>query len=641
MRAGWALLMLTLVACQSLPAAQVSTLVDGGKLKFSPSVRLLNQDHEPRTGWQPHDLAIADDGRVWVADTQHHRILQISATGIIDVLAGSGQSGFKNGKGPEAQFDTPHGIYWTGSELLVADTGNQAIRRISAAGETSTLKLQGKRERPVSVLQDTQGRVIVADAGRPALLSYDADGTEHLLLQLSANRLLQKVQQSPDGRIFYADNYGLWELNGSIWRLDGHYPVFLEAGTDSFSRLGGWLFLSANKLLLSDTYGHRLLEYQDGKYASLLAHETDHEAMEPTGLKLRYPGALASNRQGTVVVADLRNERVQRLQQQQGQWQVSTLAENGTQGFGVRSDGEDLGMPHNLLYVAASQEVWVSDYFNHRLLRINPQGEATPWLEKREGRPALVLPTGLARTPDGTLYIASSGNHSIYRYRNQQLTLFAGSGKASLQDGQGEAASFNLPWGLCLDSTQNLYVADHGNHALRKITPTGQVSTLAGTGQAGFRNGPGASAQFHHPVDVYCQPNGKLWLSDSWNHQIREISPEGYVRSFTGQTKAGLREGSLPKAQFYLPSGLAMAPDGSLLVADTYNHRLRQITPSGEVKTLSGLGRLLNWNSGTTDGKGEQARFYQPRGLSVNPQTHELYVADTGNHRIRVVRLAP
>lgn len=634
-------LILTAAACRPSPTAQnVDTLVNGRALKFTDSLKLA-QHGEPRTAWQADDLALADDGRVWVLDSKHHRLLEVSSTGVVSLLAGEDQSGLKDGSAEVARFNKPRSLFWNGQSLLIADSGNGVIRRLHFSPQlrVETLKLgfesegsslsQGL-ERPVGAIEDAQGNLYVSDAGRHQLLRFDASGRQSAQIDWPLDRLLGKLWLGPQQQIYFADNLGLWQWQAEL----SSRPVraVVSAGP-SLSRLSGLGFFEG-QLYYTDLYRHQIWKLNHNQAELAIARET----LQAEEKQLNLPASLAFNHQEGVL-ADLQQSLIRRLSFKQGHWQVSTLARSGTQGFGQRQEGEDLSLPHGILYQAETQEVLVSDYYNQRLLRINAAGEATPFLNREQmtSGPGLDLPAGLAQQAGGPLYISSSGSHRIFSYQAGQFKLLAGTGQPGFEDGQGSAASFNLPWGLTLDPAGNLYVADHGNHAIRKITPGGQVTTLAGTGWPGYANGPAHQAQFHHPVDLVRRADGGLIISDSWNNQLRLLTPTGQVRAFSGQTTAGKQEGSLLKAQFYLPSGLSLAPDGTLYVADSWNHRIRQVSPAGQVTTLAGSGRLLNFNGGIREGSGADALFQQPRALSLDPISGRIFVADTGNHRIRVI----
>jgi sugar lactone lactonase YvrE len=211
------------------------------------------------------------------------------------------------------------------------------------------------------------------------------------------------------------------------------------------------------------------------------------------------------------------------------------------------------------------------------------------------------------------------------------VSTLAGSGTLGFANGSGTAATFNYPIGVAVDSGGNVYVADKNNHRIRKITPAGVVSTFAGSGTEGFLNGTGTAAQFNHPIGVAVDSEGNVYVADTYNHRIRKITPQGVVSTFAGNGTEGFADGTGTAAQFYNPAGVAVDGAGNVYVADTYNHRIRKITPQGEVSTLAGSG-----TEGFADGTGTAAQFRGPIGVAVDGEGN-VYVADESNHRIRKI----
>lgn len=615
---------ITLIACQALPV-KVTTLVNGSKLEFTPEV-IQKQDAltEPgvvaRTGWQPWDLTTGPDGQLWVADTLHHRLLTISPTGIVSLSVGENEAGRRDGTPDQARFREPHAITWLGDDLLIADTGNRLIRRLHK-GQISTESVSQVLERPVALATDSQGRYYIADAGSGKILRVFPSGVAETVIQLEAYRLLNDLVIDSSGTLYYSDTDGIWRLSG------GQRTRLLAAG-EGASRIGG-LTLFQNQLYFTDVYKHQLmrLDNQNAVPVPLTIPSGEPE--------LRYPGALATSPEG-LLLAELGNDRVRRLnlQTHPAKPTASTLARSGTQGFGVRRDGQDLSTPHDLLYDHLRKQIVVCDYFSNRLLTINARGQATPWFDKGQ----LQLPAGLAQDAKGRIYVSDAHRIVVIETDGKQRVLAGDT--AGYRDGPLAQARFWLPWGMAALPDGTLYIADHGNHAIRKISPEGIVSTLAGNGDPGFANGSGSTARFHHPSDVMVLNNGQLLVADSWNHQLRQISPEGAVTTFSGGNGLGLRDGHRYKAQFYLPSGLSQNAAGEIFVADTWNHRIRRITPAGSVQTLAGTGRWLNWDGGAFDGDGIFARFNQPKAVIVAPDGR-LLVADTGNNRVREIIFSP
>ncbi len=243
--------------------------------------------------------------------------------------------------------------------------------------------------------------------------------------------------------------------------------------------------------------------------------------------------------------------------------------------------------------------------------------------------PALQRPLGVAVDPSsGIVYVADSKNHQIKAITDAgAVSILAGSGVPGLSDGAGRAAQFHEPTGIAFDaSLKVLYVADRQNHTIRQVTTDGVVTRIAGTGRRGMRNGAGATAELDQPAALAIAADGSLLVADSANHVIRRIAG-GNVTTWAGTGQAGTADGPAPAARFASPEGIAIREDGAVFVADTGNHRIRMIA-SGVVSTVAGS------VAGSLDGDAASARFREPHGLSFD-ESGALYVADTGNGTIR------
>lgn len=204
-------------------------------------------------------------------------------------------------------------------------------------------------------------------------------------------------------------------------------------------------------------------------------------------------------------------------------------------------------------------------------------------------------------------------------------------------DGTATAARFNQPSGVAVDGAGYIYVADNFGHTIRKVSPTGVVSTLAGqAGSAGSTDGAGPAARFAGPRHIALDREGNLYVADVGNTAIRKITPAGVVSTFAGQIRSpAIVDGVGPAARFASPTGIATDAAGNLYVTESTGHTIRKITPDGTVTTLAGVAG----SPGSTDGSGAEARFNGPRGIAVDG-AGTLYVADSGNHTIRQITSA-
>ena len=219
----------------------------------------------------------------------------------------------------------------------------------------------------------------------------------------------------------------------------------------------------------------------------------------------------------------------------------------------------------------------------------------------------------------------------IVKLTGPQTSTFAGTTQG-FRDGPGDVAQFKLPQGLAIDAEGNIIVADMDNLRIRKITPDGVVSTIAGIGKAGFKDGPADSARFKYPGGVAIDANGNIYVADNLNHRIRKISTDGQVTTFAGTGEAGTDDGPADQATFFKPLGITIDPsNGNMFVVSYHGNKVRKITPDGQVTTIAGNGQ-----PGFADGTGAEARFENPYGIVLGKDGN-LYVADRANARIRKV----
>jgi sugar lactone lactonase YvrE len=395
-----------------------------------------------------------------------------------------------------------------------------------------------------------------------------------------------------------------------------------------------------------------------------------------TSLPSFFPTEVAVDATGNIYVLDQNNHMI---------WKVSS---SGTvtpfAGSPESADAKDgTGTDAHLVVPTAiaidkNGNLFVGDPIYNKIRKITP-GAVVTTLVPAYG--FLVTPRGLAVDANGNLFVAgpaASGGNWIQKLTPAgELSLFAG-GPSGLADGPGTNAQFSVLAGLAMDGDGNMYVADAGNNAIRKIAPSGDVTTVAGSGPSGSANGQGAAARFYSPVSVAVGPSGNIYVADKWNDAIRAVTPGGAVTTLAGMPLESVSADGSNGAEtrfngFLNPSGVAPDGLGNLYVAD--GNAIRKVnTSSGAATTVasvymphammvsknrqvlyftlpqayavyvmslspSGLGSVSNFVGGmwgSDDGTGSAAKFAGPQGLAMDDSGY-IYVADSGNGTIRKI----
>ncbi|MCG2792970.1 MAG: T9SS type A sorting domain-containing protein [Weeksellaceae bacterium] len=279
------------------------------------------------------------------------------------------------------------------------------------------------------------------------------------------------------------------------------------------------------------------------------------------------------------------------------------------------------------------QALWfallVASSFSFAQVTVSTFAGSTPGYLDGTGTAAqFYYPFGVATDASGNVYVADYYNSKIRKITAAGVVTTLAGSTGGYADGIGTAAKFYYPYGIAVDAGGNVYVADYGNNRIRKITPTGVVTTLAGSAQ-GYADGIGTAAQFSYPTGVAVDTSGNVFVADTFNNKIRKISSAGVVTTVAGSTQ-GYIDGTGTLAQFYNPTGIEVDASGNLYVADYANHKIRKVTPAGVVTTLAGS------IAGYTDGAGTAAQFNAPAGVALDTSGN-VYVADTNNNKIRKI----
>ena len=562
----------------------------------------------------PRGVAADSSGNIYVADRGSHTIRRINPDGTVQTIAGLHNTpGSSDGAGSAARFEGPQGVALdTSGNLYVADTANHTIRQITPEGVVTTVA-----GRPGS-WGSVDGTGTAARFNTPHDLTVDTAGT--IYVADTYGNVIRKIAPGSVVTTVAGSAGDRRNVDGIGSAARFYYPTAITA-----DRMGN--------LFVADRETHTIRKISpDGSVTTLAGLAGARGSNDGIGSDARFsePSGVAVDGEGYIYVGDTRNNTIRKIS---SGGVVSTLA--GVAGQKGATDGSGAAArfdwPHGLA-AAADGTVYIADSSNHLVRAVTPAGEVTT----PAGSVALFdRPADVAVDRLGLVYIADSENATVRRIAADGSTsTFAGlAGARGSTDGAGAAARFRGPTGLSFDVEGNLYVADRGT-TVRKIAPDGVVSTVAGSAiQGGSVDGPRTVARFSYLTGIAVDAGSNVYVVDETENNVRKITPDGNVSTVAGLAgHYGSADGSGTAARFDRPYGIAVDRAGNLYVSDQRNHTIRKITPAGMVSTLAGFAGT----AGSADGTGSAARFYNPAGLEVD-SAGNVYVADAANYAIRKV----
>ena len=562
----------------------------------------------------PNGVAVDASGNTYVADRLNHAIRKIDASGSVTTLAG-GTSGFTDGQGAAARFQSPAGVAVDASgNLYVADLYNNAIRKVDTSGNVTTLA--------GGTFGPTDGTGAAAQFRTPAGVAVDASGN-----------------------VYVADTY-----NNKIRQITqaGVVSTYAGTGVDSFgdgaalsaafSYPRGLTLDASGNVYVADSGNNRIRKISGG-VVSTLAGSGSPGSSDGTGVAALFsdPRGVTIDASGNLYVADSTSNKLRKITPA---GVVSTYAGSGAQGSG---DGDALSatfaVPQGVA-IDASGNLYVADASNDTIRVVSsasPRSVITVagaashsgFLGGDRATARFGTTQGAAVDASGNVYVADPINYVVRKIDPEGNVTTLPNGGRDMR-----------PQGVAVDGSGNVYVVDGSNHVVWMIAYAGDVSIYAGTGDAGALDGPAVAATFDSPQGIAIDASGNLYVADSNNNKIRKIMPGsggvgGTVFSYTGSADTPMApdvgDGVAGSAQFSGPTGVAVDVSGNLYVADAGNAVIRKIA-AGVVSTLAG-------SSGTfaaADGAGIAAQFYYPQGVAVDALGN-VYVADTGNNTVRKI----
>jgi uncharacterized protein (TIGR03437 family) len=660
-----ALLLIVFSSCAAAQQYVISTLAGGA----APPVPI--EARQASIG-DPARVIIDAAGNVYFASL--HSVFRVDSAGMLTRVAGNGRAGNSGDQGlaTSAQLNFPMGMALDGGgNLYVADRDANVVRRIS--GGVITTAATGLKQ-PFDVAVDPQGRLYVADTGNNRVVRVGADGSLADVASEGGLNRPEGLAFDGDGNLYIADTF-----NGTIRRLspDGRLTTIAGTGaTGVFSGDGGPAINAAlslptavtvdpkGDLYIADFGNGRVRRISEGVISTVLGSSIGVPIVdgEPAfSTRLIGPTGVAVDRSGVIYFAEGGVGSGSSLARGDYRvWRVPLTGELRTlAGTGVPSFAGDGGPPasaqfNNLSAIGLDGigNFFIADTANHRVRRIDPFGEldtvlgnGTPGFAVDFGSPVGALlnaPRGLVAEASGSIYFSDTGNNRVRKYQpGGNIFTYAGNGNAAYfgDGGKATSASLNQPEGLALDTQGNLYVADSLDNAVRKITPSGTITTIAGNGLTGFAGDGGLAtrAQLNRPRAVAVDSAGNVYIADSGNHRVRRVDAGGNIDTVAGnggtEFLAGDSEGK--SSSLSDPGGVAVDPAGNVYIADTGHNRLRKLFPSGAITTIAGYEGACCYSG--DNGLAATARLNAPTGLMIDAAGN-VYVADSVNSAIRVLR---
>ncbi|MFT5724010.1 MAG: sugar lactone lactonase YvrE [Bacteroidia bacterium] len=557
-------------------------------------------------------LDIDASGNVYVADAANYLIRKITSSGVVTTFAGKGNQGSVDGTGTSASFAYPFSLSTDASGNIYIGESYK-IRKISSSGVVTTLAGSSS-----SGFVDGTG----ASAQFNGIYGLTVDNSGNIYAADKYNHCIRKV--TPAGVVTTLAG------SGSSGYSDG------TGTTARFNNPHGITVDGSGNVYVSDQGNARIRKISSTGVVTTVAGNGSFSVSNGTGsaATFYYPAGMEMDASGNVYIASSAGNIIRKMT---SSGVVTSIAGRQYQTGYVEGSGTNAKFNNpNDVCLDAAGNVYVADRENKVVRKINTSNVVSTFAGFKTGlvngaasSAQFSYPYDVVQDASGNIYVSDMNNHVIRKITPAGVvSTFAGSGTGGFSDGTGTAARFNQPRGIGVDSYGNVYVADYTNHKIRKITPSGVVTTFAGTGSYDYLDGSASSAKFRSPNNVAVDKNGDVYVSDMNNHRIRKISG-GIVSTVAGNGTKGFADGTAGSSSFDQPQGVALDGFGNIYVCD--RNRIRKITQAGMVSTVAGSS-----STGRTDGAGTNARFRSPKDIESD-DIGNLYIAGSSNLIIRVI----